>query len=60
MYTFEVLFYLQEHLVYTIGESAAVGSAGVVLWGDNTFSKSKVQHIQYVFNVTFTLWSAVI
>lgn len=38
------VFTLQEHLVYTVGESAAVGSAGVVLWGDGTFSKSKVQH----------------
>lgn len=32
----------QEHLVYTLGESAALGSAGVVLWGDNAFSKSEV------------------
>ena len=34
---------LQEHLVYTIGESAALGSAGVVLWGDHDLSKSKVE-----------------
>uniref|UniRef100_G3N8P7 Hyaluronidase n=1 Tax=Gasterosteus aculeatus TaxID=69293 RepID=G3N8P7_GASAC len=31
----------EEHLVYTLGESAALGSAGVVLWGDNAFSKSE-------------------
>ncbi|XP_017263634.1 hyaluronidase-1 isoform X2 [Kryptolebias marmoratus] len=41
VYTYSLEFLTQEHLVYTIGESAAVGSAGVVLWGDNTFSKSK-------------------
>lgn len=35
--------FLQEHLVYTVGESAALGAAGVVLWGDGSFSKSKVQ-----------------
>ncbi|XP_068614640.1 hyaluronidase-1-like [Brachionichthys hirsutus] len=34
-------FLSQEHLVYTIGESAALGSAGVVLWGDHFFSNSK-------------------
>uniref|UniRef100_A0A3P8X6C5 Hyaluronidase n=1 Tax=Cynoglossus semilaevis TaxID=244447 RepID=A0A3P8X6C5_CYNSE len=33
--------FLQEHLVYTVGESAALGAAGVVLWGDGSFSKSK-------------------
>ncbi|CDQ78841.1 unnamed protein product [Oncorhynchus mykiss] len=30
-----------EVLVHTIGESAALGSAGIVLWGDNAYSKSK-------------------
>ncbi|XP_073325318.1 hyaluronidase-1 [Pagrus major] len=41
VYTYTLDFLSQEHLVYTIGESAALGSAGVVLWGDHTFSKSK-------------------
>ncbi|XP_028431581.1 hyaluronidase-1 [Perca flavescens] len=41
VYTYTLDFLSQEHLVYTIGESAALGSAGVVLWGDNAFSKSK-------------------
>ncbi|XP_072238075.1 hyaluronidase-1 [Leuresthes tenuis] len=41
VYTFTLEFLLQKHLVYTIGESAALGSAGVVLWGDNNFSKSQ-------------------
>uniref|UniRef100_H2UB23 Hyaluronidase n=2 Tax=Takifugu rubripes TaxID=31033 RepID=H2UB23_TAKRU len=41
VYTYSLDFLSQEHLVYTIGESAALGSAGVVLWGDNDFSKSK-------------------
>ncbi|XP_028261753.1 hyaluronidase-1 [Parambassis ranga] len=41
VYTYTLEFLSQEHLVYTVGESAAVGSAGVVLWGDHAFSKSK-------------------
>lgn len=49
----EIFFTLQEHLVYTIGESAAVGSAGVVLWGDSAYSKSKVQPN---VNVLYSSW----
>lgn len=41
VYTYSSEFLSQEHLVYTIGESAALGCAGVVLWGDDAFSKSK-------------------
>lgn len=41
VYTYTLDFLPLEHLVYTIGEGAALGSAGVVLWGDNSFSKSK-------------------
>ncbi|XP_061641980.1 hyaluronidase-1 [Phyllopteryx taeniolatus] len=41
VYTYSLQFLSQEHLVYTVGESAALGSAGLVLWGDNAFSKSK-------------------
>nr|XP_046239390.1 hyaluronidase-1 [Scatophagus argus] len=41
VYTHTLDFLTQEHLVYTIGESAALGSAGVVLWGDHAFSKSE-------------------
>ncbi|XP_051932874.1 hyaluronidase-1 isoform X2 [Hippocampus zosterae] len=41
VYTYSFQFLSQEHLVYTVGESAALGSAGVVLWGDHVFSKSK-------------------
>ncbi|XP_070815315.1 hyaluronidase-1 [Chaetodon trifascialis] len=41
VYTYTLDFLSQEHLVYTIGESAALGSTGVVLWGDHAFSKSK-------------------
>lgn len=37
--------FLQEHLIYTVGESAALGSAGVVLWGDHTYSRSQVQYL---------------
>ncbi|XP_043933544.1 hyaluronidase-1-like [Protopterus annectens] len=39
MYTFD--FLTQDDLVYTIGESAAQGAAGVVLWGDAEYSSSK-------------------
>lgn len=41
VYTYTLDFLSQDHLVYTIGESAALGSAGVVLWGDHAFSKSQ-------------------
>ncbi|XP_029006410.1 hyaluronidase-1 [Betta splendens] len=40
VYTYSLDFLSKEHLIYTVGESAALGSAGVVLWGDNTYSKS--------------------
>lgn len=33
---------LQDDLVQTIGVSAALGAAGVVLWGDLSFSSSEV------------------
>lgn len=41
VYTYTLDFLTQEHLVYTIGESAALGSAGIVLWGDHAFSRSQ-------------------
>ncbi|XP_076740234.1 hyaluronidase-1 isoform X2 [Maylandia zebra] len=41
VYTYTLEFLSQEHLVYTIGESAALGSAGVVLWGDHALSKTQ-------------------
>uniref|UniRef100_A0A3Q3IIS4 Hyaluronidase n=2 Tax=Monopterus albus TaxID=43700 RepID=A0A3Q3IIS4_MONAL len=41
VYTYTLEFLSQEHLVYTIGESVALGSTGVVLWGDSTYSKSR-------------------
>ncbi|XP_011473092.1 hyaluronidase-1 isoform X1 [Oryzias latipes] len=41
VYTYTLDFLSLEHLIYTVGESAALGSAGVVLWGDGIFSKSK-------------------
>ncbi|KAF0034813.1 hypothetical protein F2P81_012571 [Scophthalmus maximus] len=45
----------QEHLVYTIGESAALGSAGVVLWGDHAFSKSQATCEAVKFYIEETL-----
>lgn len=32
----------QVDLIHTIGESAALGATGVVLWGDGTYAASKV------------------
>ncbi|KAJ7998432.1 hypothetical protein DPEC_G00204870 [Dallia pectoralis] len=42
VYTYSLEFLSEMTLVYTIGESAALGSAGIVLWGDQTYSKSKI------------------
>ena len=33
---------LQTDLVSTIGESVALGAAGVIFWGDSTYTKSRV------------------
>lgn len=41
VYTYSLNFLSEDHLVYTIGESAALGAAGVVLWGDHLFSRSQ-------------------
>uniref|UniRef100_A0AAV2M883 Hyaluronidase n=1 Tax=Knipowitschia caucasica TaxID=637954 RepID=A0AAV2M883_KNICA len=43
VYTYSFKFLSKDHLVFTIGESAALGAAGVVLWGEHLFSKSKAQ-----------------
>ncbi|KAG9332454.1 hypothetical protein JZ751_014552 [Albula glossodonta] len=40
-YTYSLEFLSQEDLVNTIGESVALGAAGVVLWGDGHFSESQ-------------------
>lgn len=34
--------FVQTDLEHTLGESAALGAAGVVLWGDLKFAKSEV------------------
>lgn len=36
---------VQTDLVHTLGESAALGAAGVVLWGELKFAKSEVCHM---------------
>lgn len=41
VYTYSLDFLSQEDLVHTIGESAALGAAGVVLWGDSMYAKSQ-------------------
>uniref|UniRef100_A0A673I4D9 Hyaluronidase n=1 Tax=Sinocyclocheilus rhinocerous TaxID=307959 RepID=A0A673I4D9_9TELE len=40
-YTYSMEFLSQEDLVHTIGESVALGAAGVVLWGDRNYSQMK-------------------
>ena len=34
--------HVQADLVSTIGESIALGAAGVILWGESTYASSKV------------------
>ncbi|XP_028680381.1 hyaluronidase-1-like [Erpetoichthys calabaricus] len=62
-YTYSLDFLSLKDLIHTIGESAALGSAGVVLWGDAHYAQSKevcesikdyVDNIlgSYVINVT--------
>lgn len=41
VYTYSMEFISQEDLVHTIGESVALGAAGVVLWGDDNYSRTK-------------------
>lgn len=36
---------VQTDLVHTLGESAALGAPGVVLWGELKFAKSKVCNV---------------
>ncbi|CAB1459509.1 unnamed protein product [Pleuronectes platessa] len=55
VYTYTLDFLSLEHLVYTVGESAALGSAGMVLWGDNNFSKSKATCEAVKFYIDQTL-----
>ncbi|AWP09387.1 putative hyaluronidase-3-like [Scophthalmus maximus] len=44
-FTHTLTFLNQTDLVHTLGESASLGSAGVVLWGELKFAKSKDQCI---------------
>ncbi|XP_060775290.1 hyaluronidase-1 isoform X1 [Neoarius graeffei] len=41
VYTYSMTFLSQEDLVHTIGESVALGAAGIVLWGDALYSTNK-------------------
>lgn len=45
----------QEDLVHTIGESAALGAAGVILWGGYEYSASKVSNDFSVSNLNTLL-----
>ena len=38
--------FLQKDLVHTIGESAALGAAGFVIWGDLNLTSSRVSGAQ--------------
>ncbi|XP_069062909.1 hyaluronidase-1 [Pleurodeles waltl] len=73
VYTYTMDFLAEEDLVYTLGESAALGAAGIVLWGNMDYSASResclavkayVDHTlgPYILNVTSsaTLCSAAI
>lgn len=37
----------QDDLVNTIGESAALGASGIVIWGDMNLTQNKVCQINY-------------
>lgn len=37
----------QTDLMHTLGESAALGAAGVVLWGETSFAKSEVSNTHH-------------
>lgn len=63
VYTYSMDFLTQEDLIQTIGQSAALGTAGVVLWGNNDYHRSKEACLEvksyidstlgrYVVNVT--------
>ncbi|KAG5274264.1 hypothetical protein AALO_G00134170 [Alosa alosa] len=41
-YTYSLDFLSEVDLIHTIGESAALGAAGVVLWGDGNYAASKM------------------
>lgn len=41
------LIYSQDDLVNTIGESAALGASGIVIWGDMNLTQSKVCEVSY-------------
>ncbi|XP_018428073.1 PREDICTED: hyaluronidase-1-like [Nanorana parkeri] len=40
-YTYSMDFLTQDDLMKTIGQSAALGASGIVLWGNNDYSRSK-------------------
>ncbi|EMP33866.1 Hyaluronidase-1 [Chelonia mydas] len=44
-YDFTEDFLSQEDLVHTIGESASQGASGVVLWGNEDYSHSRVRYV---------------
>ncbi|XP_039338606.1 hyaluronidase-1 isoform X1 [Mauremys reevesii] len=44
-YDFTEDFLSQEDLVHTIGESASQGASGVVLWGNEDYTRSRVRYI---------------
>ncbi|KAM4651073.1 hyaluronidase-1-like isoform 1-T3 [Discoglossus pictus] len=63
VYTYSMNFLTQEDLIQTIGQSAALGATGIILWGNSDYSRSKESCLavktyvdtilgQYVVNVT--------
>ncbi|KAM8930729.1 hyaluronidase-1-like, partial [Pelodytes ibericus] len=41
VYTYSMDFLTQEDLIQTVGQSAALGAAGIILWGNADYSESK-------------------
>ncbi|KAE8611870.1 hypothetical protein XENTR_v10012627 [Xenopus tropicalis] len=41
VYTYSMDFLTQEDLIQTIGQSAALGAAGIILWGNADYSRSE-------------------
>ncbi|XP_030063124.1 hyaluronidase-1 [Microcaecilia unicolor] len=63
VYAFTMDFLAEEDLVHTIGESAARGASGIILWGNKDYSESQESCLavkgyidrtlgQYIINVT--------
>lgn len=55
VYTYTMDFLAEEDLVYTLGESAALGASGIVLWGNTDYSASRESCLAVKMYVDHTL-----